>query len=186
MTDFHLDSQTVCYSLWVMMFSQTHFRDVGQNWTMTFSDRWMCFKAVLTDSSLCLIVQTLTFPREVLPGVVGFMSTRGASSQGSCAEDSPGEESPGVDDCGYIIPADVEEPPFCAQLVTGSHPFSPSLGRGLGLWQPPLPFGFLSGTTLGDTRFVGVLVWRDRMSSGLDLPVAKEAQAAVVIAAASE
>ena len=97
-----LESRTVCDSLRVMMFSQTHFRDVGQNWTMGFSDRWMCFRAVLTDSSLCLIVQTLTFPREALPGVVGFMSTRGGISRGSCTEDSAGEESPGIDDCGYI------------------------------------------------------------------------------------
>ena len=38
----------------------------------------------------------------------------------------------------------------------------------------------MSGTTLGDIRFVGVLVWRDRMSSGVDLPVVKVARAAVV------
>ena len=112
--------------------------------------------------------------------MVELMSTGGGISRGSCAEDSPGEESPGIDDCGCIRPADVEEPPFCARLVTGSHRFSPSLGSGLGLWQPPLPFGFQSGTTLGDIRFVGVLVWRDRMSSGVDLPVVKEARAAVV------
>ena len=175
-----LESRTVCDSLRVMMFSQTYFRDVGQNWTMGFSDRWMCFRAVLTDSSLCLTVQTLTFPREALPGVVGFMSTGGGISRGSCMADSAGEESPGVDDCSYIRQADGEEPPFCVRLVTGSHRFSSPLGRGLGLWQPPLPFGFLSGTTLGDIRFAGVLVWRDRMSSGVDLPVVKEARAAAV------
>ena len=117
------------------MFSQTHFRDVGQNWTMAFSDRRMCFKAVLTDSSLCLIVQTSTFPREALPGVVGFMSTGGGICRGSCVEDSSGEESPGVDNCGYIRPADVEEPPFCARLVTGSHRFSPSLAFWIHVWN---------------------------------------------------
>ena len=120
-----LESQTVCDSLRVMLFSQTHFRDVGQNGTMDFGDRWMCFEAVLADNSLFLIVQTLTFPREVCPGVVGFMSTGGGGggggggrgiSRSSCAEDSPGEESPGVDDCGYIRPADVEEPPFLLVL----------------------------------------------------------------------
>ena len=72
----------------------------------------------------------------------------------------------------------MEEPPFCVRLVTESHRFSPPLGHGLGLWQLPLPFGFLSGTTLGDIRCPGV--WRDRMSSGVDLPVVKEARAAVV------
>ena len=102
---------------------------------MVFSDRWMCFRAVLTDSSLCVTVRTLTFPREALPGVVRFpgaspegvarvracaeMST-GEESPGvvaSCAEDSTGEESPGVDDCGYIRPGVVEEPSFCVRLV---------------------------------------------------------------------
>ena len=36
------------------------------------------------------------------------MSTGEGISRGSCAEDSTG-----VDECGYIRPAAVEEPPFC-------------------------------------------------------------------------
>ena len=73
-----LERRAVCDSLGVMMLLQTHLHsDVGRNWTMGFSD--MCFITVLTDSSLWSIVQTLTFPREALPGVVGFP---GASPEG--------------------------------------------------------------------------------------------------------
>ena len=69
-------------------------------------------------------------------------------------ESSPGaEESAGVEDWGYTRPAAGDEPSFCVRPVTGSHLFSPPLGRVLSLWQPHLPFGYLSGTILGDLHF---------------------------------
>ena len=46
-----LRRQTVRDSLGEMMLSQVHFSDVGWNWTMDFSDRWMLFRAAITDSS---------------------------------------------------------------------------------------------------------------------------------------
>ena len=50
-----------------------------------------------------------------------------------CAEKSPGaSEFAGVEDWGYIRPTAVDEPPFCVRPVTGSHLFSPPLGRVLG------------------------------------------------------
>ena len=80
----------------------------------------------------------------------------------------------------YIRPAAVDEPPFCVRPVTGSHLISPPLGRVLGLWQPHLPFGYLSGMILGDLRFSCVLFWWDMMSSETDLPVVAQARAPIV------
>ena len=83
-----LESQTVCDSLRVMMFSQTHFRDVRQNWIMGFSDMWMCFRAVLTDSSLCLIYG------HIYGSDIDFYP--GGASRGGRIDVYRGEESPGV------------------------------------------------------------------------------------------
>ena len=99
---------------------------------------------------------------------------------GGCAESSPSEgESSGAEDGGYIRPDTREEPPFCVGSVTGSHLFGSPFGRVLGLWQPYLPFEYLSGTILGDHRFSCVLFWWDMMPSETKLPVAARARAAV-------
>ena len=126
------DRQTDLDSLGEMMLSRVDFSDVGRNCTLAFSTGWMCFLAWINDSSLWMFVQTLPLPREELTGAVGFP---GASPEGVARMRGK------VHRCGrYIRPAVVDEPPFCVRPVTGSHLFSPPLGRVLGLWQPHLPF----------------------------------------------
>ena len=174
------DRQTDLDSLGEMLLPRVDVSYFGRNCAMDFSTRWMCFQTWITDSSLWMLVQTLPLSREDLYGAVGFpgaspegvaqmrgkVSRRGRVCRRGCAEESTGAG----EFAGYIRPAAVDELPFCVRPVTGSHLFRPPLGRVLSLWQPHLPFGYLSGTLLGDLRFSCVLLWWNMMSSETDLP----------------
>ena len=99
---------------------------------------------------------------------------------GGCVEGFPGAgKSSDAEDGGYIRSATGEEPSFCVRLVTGSHLFGSPFGHVLGLWQPHLPFEYISGTILGDHCFSCVLFWWDMMSSETKLPAAARTRAAV-------
>ena len=157
------DRQTYLYSLGEMLLSRVDFSDAGRNCCIDFSTRWMCFQAWITDSRLWMLVQTLPLPREELSSMVGFP---GASPEGVAWLRGKVHRRRRVCRRGRLgLYNTVDGLPFCVRPVTGSHLFSPPLGRVLGLWQPHLPFGYLSGTILGDHRFSCVLFWCEMMSS---------------------